>query len=354
MTHWIDDVPYPWAHPLARDLHRRLVDTFYEPTEIRDLVKGAGQPNASKIAFSGQGAHQIWVATLDRAASEGGLRTLLTFIVDQGSLPRSLETFIRELLAAQEPPANPSPGSSAGPDIPGPPTQEEALLFGHDLSESVGEIPGLVEAIGRVMQWRSAVCRLTVTATNGKIYVGTGTLLTGNRVLTNHHVLFPEGQAASAVAVEFHLEEDAHSQAVASKIVRGDAGTLKADPADDWAVVTIPEPPSDVSPLDLGAQVGVAKVPERAFILQHPQGRPKRLAFVRNRISSVEARRVYYLTDTEGGSSGSPVFNAQGQIVALHRAGGTPQKFAGLQPVKKNEGVRMDVIAPAILKAVTS
>ena len=71
--------------------------------------------------------------------------------------------------------------------------------------------------------------------------------------------------------------------------------------------------------------------------------------FVRNRVSSVETRRVYYLTDTEPGSSGSPVFNGMGQMIALHRAGGTPQKFTGLPPVKKNEGVRIDVIAPAIL-----
>jgi len=60
---------------------------------------------------------------------------------------------------------------------------------------------------------------------------------------------------------------------------------------------------------------------------------------------------VYYLTDTEEGSSGSPVFNTQGQMIAIHRAGGTPQKLIGVDTVKKNEGVRTDVIALNVLNA---
>jgi hypothetical protein len=42
------------------------------------------------------------------------------------------------------------------------------------------------------------------------------------------------------------------------------------------------------------------------------------------------------------------VFDASGKLIALHRAGGTPQKLTGAAPVKKNEGVRVDVIAAAV------
>jgi Trypsin-like peptidase domain len=100
--------------------------------------------------------------------------------------------------------------------------------------------------------------------------------------------------------------------------------------------------------VDLASSVASPVAAERAFILQHPDGDLKRLAFVRNRIASVADRRVYYLTDTKGGSSGSPVFDARGKLIALHRAGGEPQKLAGVDPVKKNEGVRMDVIAATV------
>jgi len=42
------------------------------------------------------------------------------------------------------------------------------------------------------------------------------------------------------------------------------------------------------------------------------------------------------------------VFDARGKLIALHRAGGEPQKLTGADPVKKNEGVRLDVIAATV------
>jgi len=350
MSNWVDDgPPYPWDLPLARDLQKRLVNTFYEPDEIRHLIQSAGAPNWSKIAFT-KGPNQIWVDILDRAAGEGSLRALLQYIVDERQVGKTSAAFVKDLLDAKSPPADPAPGGKTGPDFSSDVTKEEALLFAEDLSESVGDIPELMAGIERVMKWRSAVCHLRVTAPNGGSWVGTGTLLTGHRVLTNHHVLFPEGQKATAVAVQFNYESDAAGQMLASIVVPGDVATIKSDTTDDWAVITV-APPAGAIPFDLAANVASAKVAQRALILQHPAGKPKRLAFVRNRISSVADRRVYYLTDTEGGSSGSPVFNTKGQIVALHRAGGTPQKLIGVDPVKKNEGIRMDVIALNVLNA---
>ena len=211
----------------------------------------------------------------------------------------------------------------------------------------MGDIPGLMAAVERVMKFRSAVCRLLVTATDGTEWNGTGTLLTGNRVLTNHHVLFPLKQQCIAAAIEFNYENDAAGQKLGTTVVQGDVASIRSDAADDWGVITV-VPPAGIAPLDLAANVASPIAAERAFILQHPDGDPKRLAFIRNRITSIAARRVHYLTDTKAGSSGSPVFDARGKLIALHRSGGTPHKLAGASPVKKNEGVRLDVIAAAV------
>ncbi|WP_437319661.1 trypsin-like peptidase domain-containing protein [Sorangium sp. So ce385] len=344
-----DEPPYPWSEPLARELHRRLVDTFYEPSEARTLIKAAKKPDVTKIAFEGRSIHQIWVDTLDRAAAAGALRSLMTHIADEASPSAELTAFLRELLAAKSPPVAPSVGGKDRPAV-ALLTKPEALLYGQDLSESVGDIPGLLAAVERVMTWRSAIGCIRVLAADGNTYVGTGTLLVGNRMLTNHHVVYPEGFKPTSISVSFNFELDSRRQNLASLVVAGDVATIKASADDDWATFAIDgSPPEGVLAFDLAAQVATPMPSERAFILQHPRGKEKRLAFVRNHVSEVAARRVYYVTDTEGGSSGSPVFNGQGQLIALHRAGGVPQKFPGAPPVKNNEGVRVDVIAPAII-----
>jgi len=86
----------------------------------------------------------------------------------------------------------------------------------------------------------------------------------------------------------------------------------------------------------------VPSVNDNAYIIQHPGGQHKRLGFVRNTVSDVADRVVHYLTDTEPGSSGGPVFDEQGQLIALHHRGGTPTEVAGKPPVSKNEGIRID------------
>ena len=347
MSNWIDRPgPYPWSNPLARDLQRRLVDTFWDREEVRTLVRSADAPDWQVIDWQGSPS-QLWIRVLDKASAEQSLRELLVFIARKERVGKHLTQLLEELLAGRQPPADPAPGGGAdGMDFDAGVSKEEALLFGDDLSESVGEIPELLDAVGRVMQLRGAVCRLLVTAADGSLWNGTGTLITGNRVLTNYHVLFPRGKPCIAVAVEFNLERDASGQSMVSTVVQGDlAVPAHGSAADDWALVPVPAV-EGIVPVDILVMAASPVVGERAFILQHPDGSPKRLAFVRNRIVSVTAMRAYYLTDTRGGSSGSPVFNARGKLIALHRAGGEPRKLPGADPVKKNEGVRMDMIAP--------
>ena len=79
-------------------------------------------------------------------------------------------------------------------------------------------------------------------------------------------------------------------------------------------------------------------------IIQHPQGRRKEVALQQNRLDTIYSNVVRYTTDTEPGSSGSPVFNNAWDLMAIHHAGGDFVDGAWVN----NEGVRMDRIVADI------
>lgn len=69
------------------------------------------------------------------------------------------------------------------------------------------------------------------------------------------------------------------------------------------------------------------------FIIQHPKGRRKQIVMDDNEVIAYGLLKDYlrYRADTDYGSSGSPVFNAQWQLVALHHAA-VPKLTALLKP----------------------
>ncbi|MEI6046228.1 MAG: effector-associated domain EAD1-containing protein [Chloroflexota bacterium] len=76
------------------------------------------------------------------------------------------------------------------------------------------------------------------------------------------------------------------------------------------------------------------------YIMQHPQGATLKLALDTEAIIGVNSNqtRVTYKTNTEPGSSGSPCFNSNWELVALHHSGNR-----GLNPAY-NEGIPLAAI----------
>jgi endonuclease G, mitochondrial len=97
----------------------------------------------------------------------------------------------------------------------------------------------------------------------------------------------------------------------------------------------------------------------RLNIIQHPQGGPQRIAirsnFYVDYISTHNSpERIRYLTDTEPGSSGSPVFNDEWQVLALHHAAvKVPDAKYKDEVVKyNNQGVLINAILDNLPDAV--
>lgn len=76
------------------------------------------------------------------------------------------------------------------------------------------------------------------------------------------------------------------------------------------------------------------------FIIQHPKGAPLKLAFGALTQVNANGTRVRYDTNTESGSSGSPVFDVDLKLLALHHAGDPDFSRLALY----NQGVPMAAI----------
>ncbi len=81
---------------------------------------------------------------------------------------------------------------------------------------------------------------------------------------------------------------------------------------------------------------------EHLNIVQHPRGRRKEVALQKNNITNIYTSRIRYTTDTDPGSSGSPVFNNQWDLIAIHHAAG--EWDSATLAWLSNEGMRMDKI----------
>ena len=94
--------------------------------------------------------------------------------------------------------------------------------------------------------------------------------------------------------------------------------------------------------------------PPQTFIIGHPSGTEQLMFSIRdNLVLDGDESRIHYRTPTLGGSSGSPVFNAAWQAIALHHAGRTDMpRLHGQGTYTANEGIWLDRIKTELQTAL--
>lgn len=166
-----------------------------------------------------------------------------------------------------------------------------------------------------------------------------GFLVSADLLLTNWHVL-PTLAAAQApgVGAVFRWEEDenGHIRSSLRLPLEPDRFFAVGDESLDFALVAVGALPNGKPPgsrfgtIRMRGALGKALLGQPLNIIQHPAGNARKIAFRNNLLVSVDdATRLIYLTDTKRGSSGSPVFNDQWQLVALHHAAEQARDAAG-------------------------
>jgi len=85
---------------------------------------------------------------------------------------------------------------------------------------------------------------------------------------------------------------------------------------------------------------------QRCNIIGHPNGDPKQIAVQKNTITDIFENKstLHYTTDTQKGSSGSPVFNNKWELIALHHKAGQSKIEDGNPIWITNEGIIFDKI----------
>ena len=156
--------------------------------------------------------------------------------------------------------------------------------------------------------------------------LGTGFVIAPGIVLTNNHVVNAVSELQSAVA-EFNYEVDSDGRLRETIRYRFSPNALfHTNPALDYTVVALSGHTglpalSEWKPLQADEHA-ILYPGDAVTIIQHPAGGPKKIAVGTNSVTGIFDHRLQYVTDTQPGSSGSPVFNDQWMVVAVHHAGG--------------------------------
>ena len=158
----------------------------------------------------------------------------------------------------------------------------------------------------------------------------TGFLVGPGLLMTNNHVLKDEADAGRALA-QFDYQDNASGELLPRQDFRLNPGKFfLTDKVLDFTIVGVDDTSlrnralSGYPWVRLIAELGKAEKGDDVNIIQHPRGGLKQIAFRRNEVIEIPDGQkdfLYYTTDTEPGSSGSPCFNDQWELIALHHSG---------------------------------
>ncbi|MBB3753779.1 endonuclease G [Mycolicibacterium sp. BK634] len=196
--------------------------------------------------------------------------------------------------------------------------------------------------------------------------LGTGVMVSPRLFMTNNHVIADE-QGAATASVQFDYQlglDDIANQVTEFRLDPTSFFWTSAETELDCSLIAIGQRITGERPLSHFGWTALSSAGDKhaegdhVTVIEHPDGDYKQIALRENRVRGRGKHEItlYYSADTLGGSSGSPVFNDDFVMVALHHAGGprNDDLLENDQPVPEdcNEGIRVSAIVKELRKVL--
>jgi V8-like Glu-specific endopeptidase len=309
-----------------------LVRNYPDASSARDVAEKAGLATRF-VSFSGH-IDNVWMSILRQAGkSETGLEDIAR-VAQRDNPSIHFSSLVQQI----------NQGAIRGPNLANS-DWKGPLTVDQETEQIIGQQPTFLPISFLAVGLEVARSVVRVVCAGG---LGSGFLTRDNLLITNHHVIGTAKEAEQA-KIQFNYQENPKGLAlqVAEFKLEPNLGfaTSATVGGDDWTAVRVKGSPNNEWGA-LALEDATVTANDYVNIIQHPGGLPKQIALYHNVVTFVDATRVQYLTDTLPGSSGSPVFNSDWRVVALHHSGISFSKGGSNRKriLFRNEGIHVKAI----------
>jgi endonuclease G, mitochondrial len=314
-----------------KQLREAIESTYPDPADLEIFVDENLNKNLAVIA--GSGKHSTVVFELIKwAIAKGYIEDLILALAkdnpDRSDILRFCALILREHVVLND--SRESILDKSAGEIE-PSTWEGIDVLSEELELFLPKTFTFEADVGKLQQGlelADAVCKITFVDRSLTVS-GTGVLIAPGFVLTNYHVLSSEAGAnlnaiAQSARFEFGYVSTRSSGAARTPIMTA-AGTESVVAFSwiqelDYALIQLaPNPDFVIQPVPCNTTVQL--FPRSPLnILQHPEGEEMKVSLSNNGVVKINEKKglVLYANPTKGGSSGSPCFDNDWKLVALH------------------------------------
>ncbi|MBL0300569.1 MAG: DNA/RNA non-specific endonuclease [Cytophagaceae bacterium] len=221
--------------------------------------------------------------------------------------------------------------------------EPEEFAYERAIGENDSVYSNFVELI---LEAKKKVGRIVIKNGNENLGYATGFMVSKKLLLTNWHVFKTKEEVDKSV-IQFFYELDTKGNPTKSSSFLLDADTFFFNNEElDYCLVAVKNTDlnntkklSEIGYISLDPTLGKlgSEGEEKLNIIHHPNGDYKQLSIRENKFTKILHTSIWYESDTSQGSSGSPVFNDQWQLVALHHMGVPKKDAAGNYLDKDNK-----------------